>query len=259
MGTKLDFAHAPQSPTALYLDLIKRCLLNLVYPEHETALVSGVTFPSEARVEGRGWPSMAHTMIGLRRLENVQYCAETVLKEQVPGDFLEAGVWRGGATIFMRSILQAYEVTDRRVWVADSFAGVPSPDATKYPRDAGLNLSMFSELAVPLERVKVNFARYGLLDDQVVFLKGWFRDTLPAVPIKQLALLRVDGDLYESTMDALTHLYPKLVPGGFVIIDDYGDIEACRRAVTDYREKFRIEELVVPIDWTGVYWRRSKV
>lgn len=257
LGTKLDFAHAPQDPGALYLDLIKRCLLNLIYPDHETALVSGTAFPSKARVDGRGWPSMAHTMIGLRRLENLQYCAETVLKEKIPGDFLEAGVWRGGATIFMRSILQAYGVTDRRVWVADSFAGVPSPDESKYPHDAGLNLDRFSELAVPLERVKVNFARYGLLDDQVVFLKGWFRDTLPVAPIKELAVLRIDGDLYESTMDALTHLYPRLASGGFVIIDDYGDIGACRHAVTDYRVRFEIKEPIVEIDWSGIYWRRS--
>jgi O-methyltransferase len=92
----------------------------------------------------------------------------------------------------------------------------------------------------------------------VRFLKGWFRDTLPTAPVQRLALLRLDGDLYESTTDALTHLYPEVSPGGFVVVDDYGDIAACRQAVTDYRKAHGIEEPIVPIDWSGAYWRRSR-
>jgi O-methyltransferase len=86
------------------------------------------------------------------------------------------------------------------------------------------------ELAVSLEQVKANFDRYGLLDDQVRFLKGWFRDTLPVAPIERLAVLRLDGDMYESPMDTLVNLYPKLSEGGYVIVDDYGAIPACRQA-----------------------------
>jgi O-methyltransferase len=98
--------------------------------------------------------------------------------------------------------------------------------------------------------------RYGLLDDQVRFLRGWFKDTLPDAPIRQLAVLRIDGDLYESTMDVLTHLHPKVTAGGFVIVDDYGEIASCRQAVTDYRSAHSIDNPIMPIDWTGVYWRR---
>lgn len=134
-------------------------------------------------------------MIGSLRLNNLQFCIENVLAENVPGDFIETGVWRGGATIFMRAILKAYDVTDRLVWVADSFEGLPVPDSVQYPEDAGLNLQMYRDLAVPLEEVQSNFRRYELLDDRVHFLKGWFRDTLPNVPIEQLAILRLDGDL----------------------------------------------------------------
>jgi len=196
-------------------------------------------------------------MIGLKRLDNIQSCIESVLADNVPGDLIETGVWRGGATIFMRGALKAFGATDRIVWVADSFEGCPAPDAERYPADKEDKLHTSAELAVPLETVKANFRRYGLLDGQVRFLRGWFRDTLPAAPVERLAVMRLDGDLYESTMDALTNLYPKLSPGGYVIIDDFGAMESCRKAVLDYRKKFGIEEKIVGIDWTGAYWRRS--
>ena len=111
------------------------------------------------------------------------------------------------------------------------------------------------ELAVSLEQVRANFAEYGLLDEKVRFLEGWFEDTLPTAPIARLAILRLDGDLYKSTMDTLQHLYPKLSAGGYVIIDDYWAIAACREAVTDYRQQQGITEPIRRMDWTGVYWR----
>ena len=163
---------------ALYLDLMKRCLTNWIYGDWEA-----VPGDAERRAEGKDWPATGHTMVGLKRLDNIQACVEDVLARDVPGDLIETGVWRGGATIFMRSILKAYGVTDRRVWVADPFEGLPPPNPDRYPSDRGDNLHTFKELAVPLESVRANFERYGLLDDQVQFLKGWFRDTLPRAPI----------------------------------------------------------------------------
>jgi O-methyltransferase len=112
-------------------------------------------------------------------------------------------------------------------------------------------------LSVGVDQVRRNFERYGLLDDQVRFLVGWFRDTLVDAPIDQLALLRLDGDLYESTMQALEPLYPKLSVGGYCIIDDYGTIDACRAAVTDYRSAHDIDDKIEDIDGTGVFWRKS--
>jgi O-methyltransferase len=194
-------------------------------------------------------------MIGLRRLDNLQECIVDV-RHEVPGDLIETGVWRGGATIFMRATLQAYGDTQRRVWVADSFQGLPKPDATAYPQDAGIRLHAVELLSVSLEQVQDNFRRYGLLDDQVEFLPGWFRDTLPSAPIEHLAIMRLDGDMYESTMVALEALYPKLSPGGYVIIDDYR-VSNCRQAVDDFRREHSITEPLNQIDWTGTYWQRS--
>jgi O-methyltransferase len=262
----------------LYLNLIKRSLLNMIYGDKEVIYAaprgqvkrilfsairtSGVevvrprSFDPAVRASGGDWPTDGQTMLSMARLDNIQYCVETVLKDAVPGDLIETGVWRGGATIFMRALLKAYSVTDRLVYVADSFEGLPPADEAKYPQDAGIPYHTMKELMISLEKVQANFARYELLDDQVKFLKGWFRDTLPTAPMKQLAVMRLDGDMYESTMDGLNALYPKLSVGGFVIIDDYGMLEPCRQAVDDYRAQHGIQETIEKIDFAGVFWRR---
>jgi O-methyltransferase len=112
-------------------------------------------------------------------------------------------------------------------------------------------------LGVSLDQVKANFSRYGLLDERVLFLKGWFKDTLPVAPVERLAILRVDGDMYSSTMDSLLNLYPKLSAGGYAIIDDYGEIETCRKAVDDFRTGNKIEAPLSLIDLSGVYWKKQ--
>lgn len=211
---------------------------------------------ADARDEGRFWPGLAHTMIGRKRLDNLQYCVETALEDQVEGDMIETGVWRGGACILMRAILAAHEVEDRRVFVADSFEGLPEPDEAKYPVDRGDTHHVHTFLAISQSEVENNFRSYGLLDEQVVFLKGWFEDTLPKAPIDKLAVLRLDGDMYGSTMVALTSLYPKLSRGGFCIIDDYG-LLTCQKATDDFRAANGIRDELIAIDHTAKYWRKS--
>lgn len=241
----------------LYIELLKLCLTNLIYGDLNMLHGQPKAYDPDVRVDGRDWPACAHTMVGLKRLENVQFCVEDVLARGVPGDFIETGVWRGGVVILMRALLKAHGDTGRTVWAADSFEGLPPPNPDKYPLDKGLHFNAFKELRVSLEDVQDNFRQYGLLDEQVRFLKGWFRDTLPSAPVERLAVLRLDGDLYESTMDALMHLYPKLQPGGYCIIDDYNDIRACREAVERYRADNRITEPIQPVDWTAVYWKKA--
>ena len=221
-------------------------------------LVRAIPFDAQRRDRGLDWPAAAETMIGMERLTNVQHCVETVLAEDVPGDLIECGVWRGGACILMRAVLAVYSEKTRRVWVADSFAGVPPPDKEKYPADEDLRLDFHKDvLAVPEAVVKANFERYGLLDDRVCFLAGWFKDSLPTAPIDRIAVLRLDGDLYESTIQALDSLYPRLSSGGFCIIDDYHAISACRQAVTDYRERLNISDEINEIDGSGIFWRKK--
>jgi O-methyltransferase len=214
-------------------------------------------FDERKRNLGLDYPAAAETMIGMQRLTSLQRCVETVLFEDIPGDLIECGVWRGGACILMRAVLAAYGDPDRCVWVADSFAGVPPPDTENYIADENLRLDLLADvLAVSEADVKANFKRYGLLDDRVRFLAGWFKNTLPAAPIEHISLMRLDGDLYESTIQALDSLYPRLSTGGFCIIDDYHAISACRQAVTDYRDKHGITAETAEIDGTGIFWRK---
>jgi O-methyltransferase len=269
-------------PEELYLELMKQCLTRMLWREKyrpmaaslngwrrfvlrplqllvrraQLELVHVEPDRTDARQEGRDWPLEAETMVGLKRLENLQQCVTSVIRNGIPGDLIETGVWRGGSSIFMRAILKAYGDTSRKVWLADSFRGLPPPDPVRYPVDEGDTLWKYSELAIPMEQVKANFSRYGLLDDQVAFLPGWFRDTLPTAPIERLAVLRLDGDLYESTMEALVALYPKVSAGGFVIVDDYG-LPTCRAAVEDFRRAQGISDPIHLIDWTGAFWQRS--
>lgn len=219
-------------------------------------LVKERSFSADIREEGRIWPGYADTMIGLKRLNNLQFCIERVIQEDVEGDFIETGVWRGGACIFMRAVLAAYGIEARKVFVADSFEGLPGPDTEKFPADKGDKYHIYTFLSVSQEEVANNFRRYNLLDDKVVFLKGWFKDTLPNASIDKLAILRLDGDMYGSTMDTLDNLYPKLSKGGFCIIDDYA-LKGCRKAVDDYRAQHNIDTEMKVIDWTGRYWRKE--
>jgi O-methyltransferase len=260
-----------------YLDLLERAIThNLYHPPdtgeptgfrreefrrelERTGGVEGLSLgsPQMARLKGRDLPIYAPTMVGRDRLRNVRRIVEQVVADRVPGDLIEAGCWRGGVGILMRGVLEAYGSRDRSVWLADSFQGVPAPNEERYPADAGDLNHTADELAVSLGEVQSNFRRFGLLDERVRFLEGWFRDTLPGVRDRRWAVVRLDGDLYESTMDGLVNLYPGLAVRGYLIVDDFG-FPNCRAAVDDYRREHGITEPIERIDWTGVYWRRRE-
>jgi hypothetical protein len=247
--------------TDLYFELLKKVLTNTFFDvEPEIDKAGFVQNFVQHYIRGS-----AITMLPMVRLDNLQFCVEEVIKNHVPGDLIETGVWRGGATIFMRGILKAYEISDRQVWVADSFEGLPKPDEQAFPVEAKAHsrpimTKGFKNFAADLDEVKRNFKAYGMLDDQVHFLKGWFKDTLPGAPIKQLAVMRLDGDYYESTRDALVNLYHRLSPGGYVIIDDYAEDTwtYCRKAVDEFRVEQRIDDPLIRVDSKCYYWRRSK-
>lgn len=258
----------------MYIDLLERAVTHtLYYPPDKRNLPDNVkeSFEQEfekagitdlgglndmqRRNEGRDWPLYAQTMIGRKRTRNVRELVERVIAERIPGDLIEAGCWRGGTVIMMRGILKAHGINDRTVFAADSFQGLPEPDPERFPADSGDINYTADELAVSLEEVQRNLALYGMNDGGVEFLEGWFRDTLPTVRDRQWALVRLDGDLYESTMDGLTNLYPQLSPGGFLIVDDFG-WENCRKAVEDYRSEHGITAPIQRIDWVGAWWRK---
>lgn len=247
-----------------YLDLLKRVLTNTLFQE-EPALdqENQQAFVQEFIAHYINGPALS--MLPLARFDSLRACVEDVIDRNVPGDLIEAGTWRGGASIFMRAVLRERGVADRTMWVADSFEGLPEPDPEKYPVEARMHSSpvmsrRFNHFAAGLDEVRRNFATFELLDDQVRFLKGWFKDTLPTAPIEKLAVLRLDGDYYESTMDALTSLYDKLSPGGYTIVDDYGETSwtYCRQAVEEFRQRRSISAPMIRVDSKCSYWRRAE-
>ncbi len=235
---------------AAYLDLMRDSLTGRLNedPPLPSSRVEG--YKADYREQGWDWPSKAPSMIGTLRMENVRSECERVIAQNVPGDFVETGVWRGGACIMMRAVLSAYGIENRRVVAADSFEGFPAQTSA----DANFTAGGIADFAVSLDEVKANFARYGLLDEQVVFLKGLFQDTLPAAPVDAIAVLRLDGDLYESTRDGLRHLYGKLSPGGSLIADDYFLFEGQRKAIDEFRRDHDIADPIVRIDHFGGFW-----
>ncbi len=254
-----------------YLELLKFTLtrgederLARVPPNHSTPWKRARTFAYEQvnRVLGRAGLALVATHMGHREtmtdpisLTNIQECVRSVVREGVPGDLVETGVWRGGSAIFMRACLEVYGDTSRKVWAADSFKGLPPP-SPQYAADAGDTQYKESLGVGGVETVRHNFEKYGLLDDRVRFLVGWFKDTIPTAPIERVAVLRLDGDMYESTIQVLEALEPKVSPGGYVIVDDYLARAGCKKAVDDYRRWKQINAPLERVDWTVHFWRK---
>jgi O-methyltransferase len=271
---------APVAPGAAalrtaYLDLLRLSLCDLAGAG--TTAVRGLpqgrlvshelgTADLQVRAYGRDWPLHALTMTGLVRLDDLQQCAETIVHDSIAGDLIETGSWRGGSSILMRATLDSLGAYDRTVWVADSFQGFPEPDASPDLASSGSGhvgslapyFAAFDYLAVPLEEVQEAFARLGYVRG-VRFVPGFFEETLPRLTgaERRWSLIRLDGDTYDVTLLALRCLYPSLSPGGYVIVDDYFDIDECRHAVDDFRREHSIEEPLEQVDWSCARWRRT--
>jgi len=271
-----------------YLKLLKRSLMNLIYPEHELCIEFLETTPPAqtdlkyqrilrdiGKLQKQSLTRLlaikrvgslrdkqplrfSHTMIGSVRLDNIEYCAEQVFADGIEGDFLEAGVCQGGAAIFSRALQLAFGEGSRKTWVADSFEGLPP---SSHDRDVELKIDWTEAsqpwLAIDEATVRDNFKRYGLLDENVRFLPGFFADTLPQADVGKLAILRLDADMYQSTLDILENLYTNVEPGGFIIVDDY-ILPTCRKAIDSFRAENNIHEPLQTIDWSSVYWRKAR-
>ena len=266
-GWKAARAPAAPGPAAdaeslrlAYLGLLKLTLCDLAGTR--TASVSRLLDGSVAsrelsgedrqlRSAGLDWPLHGLTMVGLNRLDDLQACVETVVREGVEGDLVEAGSWRGGASILMRAVLDSLGDTGRTVHVADSFQGFPAAGgAPTWTRS--------TSSPCPSRRCATASRGFGL-ERGVRLVPGFFEETLPALAGTRWAVVRLDGDTYGATRAALEALYPGLAAGGYLIVDDYGAMERdeCRRAVDEFRARHGIEDPLEQVDWTCVRWRRS--
>jgi len=244
-----------------YLDLLKLCVCDLAGTGTTSvgAMPGGEVMSRELygqdrklRVAGMDWPLHGLTMVGLTRLDDLQRCVEELVADGVEGDLVEAGAWRGGAAILMRATLDTLG-EGRTVWVADSFRGFPEDGA---PDDGSIDLRAFDYLAVPEQEVRASFRRLGY-ERGVRFVPGFFRETLGTLAAERWAMVRIDADSYDATGEALRCLYPRLEVGGYLIVDDYGSFEGCRRAVDEFRDRHGIAEPIEKVDTTCVRWRRE--
>jgi O-methyltransferase len=255
---------APDAETlrGAYLDVLKLCLCDLggTTTVSVGAMPDGTVMSRELRGDerrlraaGMDWPLQGLTMVGLGRLDDLQTCVESVVADGVSGDLIEAGAWRGGASILMRATLDTLG-DQRTVWVADSFQGFAEAETPRH--GDSIDLAAFAFLAVSEADVRESFARLGC-ERGVRFVPGFFEETLASLARERWAIVRLDADTYEPTREALRCLYPGLAVGGYLIVDDYGSFEGCRRAVDEFRSEHGIAEPLECVDSTCVRWRRE--
>ena len=257
----------------LYLDTLRDTILGISFPNFERKVPYDVgpnwqslSFSSLSIVDksereaGKDWPLIGITMVGKKRLDNIREIIEASNREGLIGAFMECGVWRGGASIFAKAVINVYAyrtgTLPRQVWLADSFDGLPLPRNPKESKDEDY-WHKLEYLRVSLDEVKRNFEAYRLLDDQVHFCKGYHVDTLPTCHPEKIAILRMDSDMYESTLDQLFNLYPLITVGGYIIVDDWS-VLACQRALKDFWRWHDLDPTIFSIDDTSIYWRKSK-
>jgi hypothetical protein len=184
-----------------------------------------------------------NTMVGYARLANTHDLARLAERDGLPGAFVECGVWKGGCAAVMAWVARQAG-SGRSTWLFDSFEGLPEPTE----EDGARAWEYVAGCAAPQEAAEeLLFARLKIDPRSVHVVKGWFQDTLPACKseIGPIAILRVDGDFYESTRCCLEHLYEQTVQGGYVIIDDYGYWAGCRKATDEFLESIDVELRVI--------------
>lgn len=257
MNTKLKLSFIKRLLTGCVTnnDIVKNFYESGDYPDDQTMThICNQPIPTN-RIEGMDWPENGLTMIGMKRMDNLENMLDYVRENQIEGDLVETGVWKGGATIFMKLYCDLYNI-DKKVFVCDSFEGLPKPSG-KFSADYGDRHHTFTQLAISLETVKNNFKLFHVLDENVVFIKGFFSQTLPNNNlIGKVSLLRMDGDMYESTHDVFYSLYHKLNSKGVLIVDDYC-LDGCKQCVIDFRSSNNINETINVIDRCGIYWIKN--
>jgi O-methyltransferase/8-demethyl-8-(2,3-dimethoxy-alpha-L-rhamnosyl)tetracenomycin-C 4'-O-methyltransferase len=238
-----------------YIDLIKRAITNYVYLGGETPQ-DAFRCVSHYDLEQSRWKidqlSRPTTLLTKSQLDLIEKAVLAVEAKGVPGDFLEAGIWRGGAIVLMRALLKAYNISGRKVFAADSFAGIPTN--TRAINDP---VDLWSDRWVAsLDEVRQAISRFGLLDDKIKFVVGYFEDSLQSLEGKRFSVVRLDSDSYDSVETSLEYLYPLLSQGGFLIVDDW-HLPGCRMAVMDYRSQLGIRDEVH--EWDGnAYWVKQQ-
>jgi hypothetical protein len=248
-------AQANFSNRDAYIDLIKRSITNYGYLGEDKSF-DEFRASDHYDLEASRWKidplSRPLTLLTRKQLDLVEQAIISVEQRKVPGDFIEAGVWRGGVIVLMRALIDAHAIAGRRVVAADSFAGIPlNTRARNDPVDGWSD-----RWAASLSEVQKNIERFGLLDDRVDFTVGYFEDSLKSLAGRSFAVMRLDSDSYDSVETSLERLYPQLSYGGIAIIDDW-HLAGCKQAVMDYRARSGVRDDIQVHDGNA-YWVKQR-
>jgi O-methyltransferase len=201
-----------------------------------------------------------YTMTSPERIHALVTAVEYVIANDIPGDIVECGVWRGGSMMAVAETLVRLGKTNRRLYLFDTFEGMPPPAETdvNFRGEAAADLMSKAErdtawvwAVAQLEDVKERMRSTGYPEDLIEYVEGKVEDTIPREAPEQVAILRLDTDWYQSTKHEMKHLYPRLSPGGVLIVDDYGHWEGAKKAVDEYIVEERVRCLLCRVDYTG--------
>ena len=264
-GQHKEHFHAPvHKIISEYLAFFRDAVMNIHYQSYAEY------------IDGHLLPKSPHclSMLGQRRLDNYAIAIMSAVYDRIPGHIIETGVWRGGASMLAAKTIEVLgNVEKRKVFFCDSFKGIPKVigKAVSGQDETAWTYHILNDNDV--NRVREKVQSFGVDTSNVVYVEGYFNESIPALiknnPELTFSVIRLDGDTYFSTMDAIKELYPRLNKGGFIIIDDYIDWIGCKRAIDDYRREHSITEpiTVVPhkiggnaseVEYArGVYWRKG--
>ena len=217
-----------------------------------------VPFDATRRAGGTDWTYFGMTMTGSARLHLLLSLLRKVFESDVAGVFVETGVWRGGSSILAQGAVMAYNQSHRHIVVCDSFRGLPPGKNKHHVGDVGWDMTSYLEVS-DLE-VASNFQKFNLLAPNVIFAKGFFNYSMPILrsQIQNISILRLDGDMYKSTVDVLYHLYDKVSIGGYVIVDDWFGFPA-KQACEDFFQAHNFRPVVIPVDSSSVFWQKIEM
>jgi glycosyltransferase involved in cell wall biosynthesis/predicted O-methyltransferase YrrM len=202
-----------------------------------------------------------YTLLSPERLFSLYSLTKQICLDDIPGDVVECGTYRGGAAALMAAVIQRYSLRPRQLYACDTFTGMPDPTAADRHAGVPANLTGFGAgtLSAPVAQYLDQICQLLGVSEIVVPVPGLFAKTLPALQaeVDSIALLHADGDWYESTMDIFKSLYQKVVPEGFIQIDDYGHWSGCRQAVHEFERSQNAAFPLRAIDYTGVWFRKT--
>ena len=210
-----------------------------------------VPYVKEKREMGQDWPIVGHTMVGHRRLENIEGSLRSVVSRQIEGHFVELGVWKGGASIYARMVLNVLEQRNRTVFVLDAFETLEGYDKAQ------------EFISTTEAELRHNFQKYDV-SDGVEYMKGLFQHTTPRLASKlknehgHISVLRIDGNFYFSYEDAMYNLYELVPVGGIVIFDDMYSHPDVKRFWHDFTSDYKLPEMVHPIDKNSAWFMKIK-